>query len=314
MLGRIVVSILAASGVAAFGADKSSAGVPVQVVVTVAHHAIGAPQTITRSDLSVVEGVEPLPITNFVPLSGKSAELELYVLVDECSNCEFGPKFGELKNFIKSQPDSTAVGIAYIRDGCLKIVEKPTTDRARAIEALSLPAGGKPVNPFAALADLIGDWPSSSARKAVLMVANGIDAAMTSQLHDATAEKALEAAQRSGVIVYAIYHPSADYLSSDFSQIHSGQVHLAHVAYESGGEAYFLSPAPLPSLAPFLTDITDHLANQYLVEFQIKPGESSGLRQIAVKTSFPDMELMSADRVWVPGIEKVEPAGKRREK
>ncbi len=57
---------------------------------------------------------------------------------------------------------------------------------------------------------------------------------------DSTAEAALEAAQRAGVTVYVIYHPSADYLATDSSKIYSGQVQLAHVADETGGEAYFL--------------------------------------------------------------------------
>ena len=82
-----------------------------------------------------------------------------------------------------------------------------------------------------------------------------------------SAEAALEAAQRAGVTVYAIYHPSADYFASDPSKIYAGQVQLAHVADETGGEAYFLGFGPLPSLAPFLADMADHLANQYLLEF-----------------------------------------------
>ena len=45
-----------------------------------------------------------------------------------------------------------------------------------------------------------------------------------------SAEAAIEAAQRAGVTVYAIYHPSADYLTSDFSKLYAGQIQLAHVA------------------------------------------------------------------------------------
>ncbi len=69
-------------------------------------------------------------------------------------------------------------------------------------------------------------------------------------------KRRLQAAQRAGVTVYVIYHPSADYLTTDSSKIYSGQVQLAHVADETGGEAYFLGFGPLPSLAPFLADMT----------------------------------------------------------
>ena len=105
------------------------------------------------------------------------------------------------------------------------------------------------------------------------------------RLQDPSAERAIEAAQRAGVTVYAIYHPSADYLRHDYSKIYSGQVQLAHVADETGGEAYFLGFGPLPSLAPFLADIADHLANQYLLEFLATPGDGTGaLQQVTVKS------------------------------
>ena len=101
----------------------------------------------------------------------------------------------------------------------------------------------------------------------------------------------LQAAQRAGVTVYVIYHPSADYLESDSSKLYSGQVELSHVADETGGEAYFLGFGPLPSLAPFLADMADHLANQYLLEFLANPGEGPGaLQHVTVKSKITDLE------------------------
>ena len=124
----------------------------------------------------------------------------------------------------------------------------------------------------------------------------------TENYQDPSAEAALQAAQRAGVTVYVIYHPSADYLATDSSKIYSGQVQLAHVADETGGEAYFLGFGPLPSLAPFLADMADHLANQYLLEFLASPAEGAGtLQQVTVKSKIADLEVMVPDKVWVPG-------------
>jgi hypothetical protein len=50
---------------------------------------------------------------------------------------------------------------------------------------------------------------------------------------------------------------------------------IEHVADETSGEVYFLGFGPMPSLAPFLADLAEHLANQYLLEFVVKPGEGS---------------------------------------
>ncbi|MGD0435149.1 MAG: hypothetical protein ABSB86_01705 [Bryobacteraceae bacterium] len=286
---------------------QTPAGAPAKIIVTIGHHYGQSPPVLTREDLIVTEQYQPLRITNVVPLCCTSAALEIYFLVDNCSNCEPGSKFEELRRFINAQPPTTLIGVAYIRNGRLELAEKPTQDRARAIQALNAPEGSKPASPFSALTDLINGWPADSARHVVLMVSNGIDPAPRDEFKDPAADAAIEAAQRAGVAVYAIYHPSADYLGADSSKIYSGQIQLAHLAVETGGEAYFLGFGPLPSLAPFLSDIADHLANQYLVEFLASPGEAGALEEVTVRSKAPDVELVVPARVWVPGLTTLHP-------
>jgi hypothetical protein len=277
-------------------------GTPVQMMVTLGHHYGHEPPVLTSKDVTVTEHYEPLPVANVTPLRGEAAGLELFVLVDHCSNCEPGSKFEELSHFITSQPPTTAIGIAYIQNGHLQMAENPTTDHERAVKALNTPAGSKPASPFTALAELIRAWPPGTPRRAVLMISNGINPAATDELKDPSADTALEAAERAGVTVYVIYHPSADYLKADLSKLYSGQVQLAHVADETGGEAYFLGFGPLPSLGPFLADLADHLANRYLVEFVAPPAEGPGaLQQFRVKSKLTDVEIMAPDKVWVRG-------------
>jgi len=284
---------------------KSPTGTPVQIIVTIGHHYGHEPPVLTRDDLVVTQHYEPLPVTNLVPLRGDRAGLELFVLVDSCSSCEPGSKFDELSRFINSQPPTVAVGIAYIEAGRLRVIENPTQDHERAVKALSAPAGSKPSNPFVPLTELIRSWPESASRRAVLMISNGVDPTAKDEIQDPSADRAIEAAQRAGVTVYAIYHPSADYLTHDYSELYSGQVRLAHVADETGGECYFLGFGPLPSLGPFLSDITDHLGNQYLLEFLANPDKTSALQDVTVKSKTGDMELMTPGRVWVPAVRTV---------
>lgn len=281
-------------------AKVDTPGTEVQVIVTIGH-VYGQPAVLSPQDLIVTQHYEQLPVTKLVPLRGERAGLELFLLVDNCSNCEPGSKFEELRRFIGSQPSTTAVGVAYIQDGKLVIAEKPTYDRARAVNALSVPEGSKPSNPYGPLKRLIEGFNPDGMRRAVLIVSNGIDPAAVETVQDASAEAAIDAAQRARVTVYGIYHPSADYLTADFSKIYGGQVQLSHVAFESGGEAYFLGLGPLPSLAPFLADIAEHLANQYLVEFRVNPATAAGsLQEVTVKAKAPELDLMVPRRVWVP--------------
>lgn len=301
-----VASLALAFSLFSWAQQTTPAGTPVQMTVTIGHHYGHEPPVLTRDDLTVTENYDPLPITNLVPLRGDRGGLELFLLVDNCSNCEPGSNFEELSHFITSQPSTTTVGVAYILNGRLQVAENPTTDHARAVKALSTPEGNKPASPFVALADLIRGWPHSGSRRVVLMISNGINPDATDKYQDSTARTALEAAERAGVTVFVIYHPSADYQTTDYSKLYAGQVQLAHVADETGGEAYFLGFGPLPSLAPFLADLTDHLANQYLLGFLAKPAEGAGaLDQVTVKSKIADLDIMVPDKVWVPGGKSV---------
>jgi hypothetical protein len=78
-------------------------------------------------------------------------------------------------------------------------------------------------------------------------------------------------------------------------------VRLAHIAIETGGEAYFLGFGPLPSLVPFLSDIAGHIDHQYLVEFLAKPGEVEELREITMRSKLEGVELIAPSKVLVPG-------------
>ncbi len=295
-----VVWLAFASSLVAAAQTTASAGVPAEIVVTVGHYYGPETPALTQDSLTITQQYEPLPIANLIPLRGTG--LELFLLVDNCSSCEPGTKFEELRRFIVSQPAATAIGVAYIRDGRLEVAENPTRDRERAVKALSAPEGNKPSNPYDAVTDLIKSWGKNSSRRAVLMITNGINPAAPGTGQDPSVEAAIAAAQRARVTVYAMYHPSADYLVSDLSRIYTGQTQLAHLAMETGGEAYFISFGPLPSLAPFLADLGDHLANQYLLQFLANPAEGPGaLQPVTVKSKVRDVELMVPDRTWVPG-------------
>jgi hypothetical protein len=277
------------------------ATVPARIVVTIGHYYGPEIPLLKANNLTITQGVTPLTITSVTPLRGSHAGLELFILVDNCSSCEVGSNFDELRRFIAAQPATTSVGVAYIQDGRLEITENLTTDRERAIRALTQPYGSRALSPYGALADLITNWKPRSSRRVVLMISTGFDpAAADRQSESKSAEAAIQAGQRGLVTVYAIYHPSVDYATTAQDKLYSGQVLLSHVAEETGGEAYYLGFGPLTSLAPFLADINHHLANQYLVEFLANPGASVGeLRDVAVKSNVPDLDLMAPYRIAV---------------
>jgi hypothetical protein len=87
--------------------------VPVHMVVTVeAHHGTEVPD-IRPQDVTVRQGNERAQVTDFIQLRDDRARLELFVLVDDALlPTSLGP---QLRRFIASQPDSTMIGVAYMR-------------------------------------------------------------------------------------------------------------------------------------------------------------------------------------------------------
>jgi len=79
-----------------------------------------------------------------------------------------------------------------------------------------------------------------------------------------------------------------------------GQNHLAQLAEETGGEAYFVGFGPSVSFEPYLTNVTERVAQQFLVKFLANPGKKAGFQSIRITTEVPHAELLSAGRVYVP--------------
>jgi hypothetical protein len=78
---------------------------------------------------------------------------------------------------------------------------------------------------------------------------------------------------------------------------------LAHVCYETGGEAYFTSHSAMETITAFLDDIAEHLANQYLMTVVFDTAPESGFQDVYLRTKSAKLELMAPAKVWVGGDE-----------
>ncbi len=78
---------------------SASGGIAARMVVTVeAHHGTNIP-VINRQDVMVYEGHDRDQVTDWVPLVGDHAGLELFVLIDDGSNSSLDSQLGDLKQF-----------------------------------------------------------------------------------------------------------------------------------------------------------------------------------------------------------------------
>src|SRR5271163_17460 len=299
----VVMAVLLAGVQLAAQENPAPAGASVNLVATVeARHGSNVP-TITRDDVMVYQGRDRDKVTEWLPLQGDHAGLELFILLDDSANVSLGSQLEDIRQFILAQPVSTKIGIAYMQNGIAQVMQNLTSDHTLAAKALRLPLGspGANASPYFSLGDLIKRWPENPERREVIMVTDGIDRYWGSGPDDAYVDTVIEQAQRAGVIVYAVYTPGEGHYGHSYWRTYWGQNYLSQLADETGGEGYYLTgSAPPVSFTPYLSDVSRKLNNQYLLTFIAKPQKKAGMERIKLQTEVPNAELVSADRVYVP--------------
>ena len=118
-------------------------------------------------------------------------------------------------------------------------------------------------------------------------------------------EEAIEQAQRAGILVSAIYTPGVGHFGHSYWQTYWGQLYLAQLAEKTGGEAYYIGfNGPPVAFAPYLEDLADRLNHQYFLGFLAKPPKKPGLQSVKLRTEVSNVDLVSADGVWVGAAER----------
>ena len=300
----VVLAVAAIAGglSSALAQEASSTGVPVHVVVTVEpRHGSNVP-VINREDAMVYQGHDRAKVTDWIPLQGERAGLQLFILVDDAASTSLGSQLEDVRQFISAQPSATAIGVAYMRNGTAEILENPTNDHTRAAKALRLPLGdpGASASPYFSLVDLIKRWPEVPVRREILMLSDGIDRFGGSGPSNPYVDSATEEAQRAGIVIHSIYTPGVGHFGHSFWRTNWGQNYLSQISDETGGESYYLGFGAPVSFAPYLDDLSHRLTRQFLLTFLAKPEKKAGFQSFKLRTEVPNAELVAADRVYVP--------------
>jgi hypothetical protein len=311
---RLFYSLLSLAGilvpVTGLSAEETSATTRIPVTMTVTASVAGDKRMpeIKRQDVLVKRGNERLEVTDWVPAQGKSAGLDLFILLDDASDPRIGLQLDDLRAFIGSQPSTTSVGVGYMRNATVQIVQDFTTDHAAAADALRLPIGsvGSFANPYHSVIDLMHRWPDSQNRREIVMVTDGID-----RTHhrlgfrrgfdvNPDVDLAGAVAQRTGTMIHTIYAPGMGRLHRNYWEAINGQMNIARLSDQTGGESFYLGLQSPISFEPFLNDLQKILNNQYLVSFEATPGKRAGLQNVTLSTEVAGVELSTHDAVWVP--------------
>ncbi len=295
---------LLAAALSAFAAPQSSPGVPVSMVVTLEPRRGKTIPPIEQQDLSVTQGKDKRPITGFVPLQGDHAGMQLLLLLDDSASSSIDTQIDTLKQFVKSLPSTTEVGVGYMRNGMAQLTQNFTADHDAAAKSIRvvMGPGGADVSPYDSLSDAIKHWPQKRAeRREIIMISSGIEGLGGGYTSDNPyVNKGISDAQRAGVVVYTIYTPAIGHYGHSFWRMNWGQNFLAQLSDETGGESYFIGFGAPVSFQPFLDQIVKRFQNQFLLTFMARPERQSGLQPVKVRVIEKDADVAAADRVYVP--------------
>jgi hypothetical protein len=251
----------------------------------------------------VMEGHDRDKVTAWVPATGEHAGLDLYVLIDDSASWSVATQLDELRAFILQKPASTFVAVGYIRDGTVQTVQSLTQDHAAAAKAVRLPLGNSAgaASPYFSLQDLLKRWQLDPARPRheIVMITNGVDRYSPGAV-DPYLDGVIAQTQRAGILIYSIYAQGAGHLGHSYWRNNWGMNNLSQVSDETGAESYNLGVISVELFKPYFDDISNRLAHQYLLTFLAKPEKKAGLQSVRVTTELPNVELVTARRVYVP--------------
>ena len=281
--------------------QATSSGVPVRIVVTVEGQKDGSPPNLARNDVLVYLDNKRMRVIDWTPVQNDRTGFELWLLIDEGTDTALGTQLEDLRGFVLEQPSTTRVGIGYLRNGTVQVEQKPTADHALAAKAIRLPLGqpGISASPYLALTDLIQKWPRAEQVREVLMITSGVDPDYGPGPSNPYLDRAIEVAQREGVVVHSIYFSSAGHFGHSLWQINWGQNYLSQLAEETGGELFWLGTSNPVSFAPYLNEVNQHFHGQHILTFLAQG--NPGYRRIKLKTEVPHATLVGPSKVYVPG-------------
>jgi hypothetical protein len=256
---------------------------------------------ITRDQVKAIVGANPGAVREWTHLKGENAALQIYVVIDDGTRSDVANQYGDVRNFMQSQPASTQIGVAYLQNGTARIAQAVTADHAAAAKALRLPLGepGIAASPYMGLSDLFKKWPAAEARREVLLITSGADPYYHSyDLQNPYLMTAMDDAARGAIVVNPIYYAATGHYGHSFLGVNMGQNYLSELAEGTGGEFYWQGLQSPVSISPFLTDFAGRLNNQYLLTLDAS-GLRPGLEPLRVNSA-AHVSLVAPSRIYVP--------------
>jgi hypothetical protein len=302
-----LASVLSLGAVATAHAQGT---VPVTTVITALGPKFTPPPALSTNDIGVFEGKEKRTTTGFTPAQGDKAGLQLAIVIDDATSIEaIGNQLSDIKNFINAQAKTTSIGVFYASNGGVQATSPFSQDHETAAKGVRLPFGngGAYSSIYLSTMSLIGGWPAPGpyTRREILLIADGIDR-FRGDPFSPDIQSTYEKAEKAGIIIHTLYATGVGRAGRNTFRISYGQSNLDQLTERTGGESFFQGFQTPISFAPFLEQLDMILKNQYFLGFKMDaPKNAKGqLRSFKIRTELKNVDISSADQVWVPGSPK----------
>lgn len=278
-----------------------------------------------KQDVKVKQGKNFLQVTQLIPAQGDNTALQLMILIDDTLNTSIGNNLNDIKEFVSAQPASSLVGVGYMSNAGVNIVQNFTPDKELAVKAVRLPRANFSTmdSPYLSLISLVKGWPQQNVRRVVLMVTDGIDRLRGEKPQPSRlgpnygpavyhsmptlsvdASSASEISQRYNVLVYSVYAVGVGRTGRSSWDLDLGLSGLTKLANETGGECFSLGTSQLVSFKPYLERFQKMLNNQYYLVFQAVPQKKAGFQRVNVQTELSNSEILAPNNAWVSAAGK----------
>jgi hypothetical protein len=262
---------------------------------------------LTPADVAQIKiGGKVVPLTSFTPLLNGPHVLQLMVLLDSEQMLGANGQFDDLKTFLHSMPSNVEIGLGWLQQGQVKVVQDFTMDRGAVYKQLipqtreqAASPKNNTGNPYACLRYLASHWPDADPVKlrAVLTFTDGLIRSNSSPAGSDASDTALTL-ERESIVPYLFYWqdpipavpPPSGYLAL------SGQGGLSAVVTHASGAALYEGMSTPGSLAPLLKRLYLILDSESVVTVDAsdKPGKFDVL---GIKSSRADVKMFAPDEV-----------------
>jgi hypothetical protein len=303
----LILAVLMASVFPAHAQNQPTSpnNVSVTTYVTVLGPKYTAPPALSKADVNVDEGKQKREVTNWIPAQGDKAGLLLAIVIDDADTTDVASQLGDLRNFVTAQPKTTNIGVFYASNGTIQTASQFNQDHEAVAKTLRMPLGytGAYSSIYLSVMNLIKGWPATGARREILLIADGIDRFRGDYPLSPDVDATVDNAQKAGIMIHTLFANGVGRAGRNSFRVSLGQSNLSRISDATGGESFFQGFQTPVSFSPFLQQLDMVLKNQYWLSYATERSKKAKgeLRKFRVRTEQKEVELSSADRIFVPG-------------